>query len=232
MSDNLMSMAAFREATGASESAVSRWLKKGLPCQRFARPGGGRAQVFFDQTAAMGWVALHGNQTQRRRAIALAQSVPDAGQADSKNKPSTPQDEEGLVYAVERLKKQELASHRLLIRLKERGDLNAVLALQENHVKELRALAVLENSALQFRVRQGELVNYAASKAVYLKVITGIKNSVLGIPSSATLLLLPLLADPDRGKEVCAILDRLCRDALRSVADTRSRPDPAAPSGL
>lgn len=225
MSDeNLLSMSAFREATGASEATVSRWVKKGLPCQRIARPGGGRAQVYFDKVEALGWAVAHGNRTAQRKALALARSTPGT-EADAK--PSTPElpgDDEGLLPALDRLKKQELASHRLLIRLKAKGELNSVLAVQETHLAEVKALAVLENAAVQFRVRSGELVERAGMQAVFGRVIVSVKNAVLGVPSSATPLLMPFLRDPEQAHAVHAILDKLCRDALRAASERHARP--------
>lgn len=234
MSDNLMSMAAFREATGASEATVSRWLKKGLPCQRVARHGGGRAQVYFDKTEATAWAAKHGNLTAQRKALALAGSIPATAPnktpetgADAKpSTPGLPGDDEGLLPALDRLKTQELSSHRLLLRLKERGELNSVLALQETHLAEVKALAVLENAALGFRVRLGELGPRREMQGVFERVIVSIKNAVLGVPSSAAPLLMPFLRDAEMAHDVYGILDRLCRDALRAASERHSRPKP------
>lgn len=232
MSDeNLLSMSAYQEATGASVATVGRWIKKGLPCQRIARPGGGRAQVFFDKTEALGWAVAHGNRTAQRKAIALAGRMPTATDktpgTEANAKPSTaelPGDDEGLIAALGRLKKQELASHRLLMRLKERGDLNAVLAVSETHLQETKALAVLENAAVQFRVRSGELVEKTGMQNVFGRIIVSVKNAVLGVPSSAVPLLMPYLKDPEKAHDVFSILDRLCRNALQSASDRHSRP--------
>ena len=231
MNENLLSMAAFREATGASEATISRWVKKGLPCQRIARPGGGRAQVYFDKTEALGWAVAHGNQTAKRKALALAGRMPTATDktpgTEADAKPSTPElpgDDEGLLPALDRLKKQELASHRLLIRLKAKGELNSVLAVQETHLAEVKALAVLENAAVQFRVRSGELVERVGMQAVYGRVIVTVKNAVLGIPSSVIPQIIPFLRDPEKAHEVSAIIDRAARDAMRSASEKHARP--------
>ena len=233
MNENLLSMAAFREATGASEATVSRWIKKGLPCQRIARPGGGRAQVYFDKSEALGWAVAHGNQTAKRKALALAGRMPTATDktpgTEADAKPSTPElpgDDEGLLPALDRLKTQELASHRLLMRLKAKGELNSVLAVQETHLAEVKALAVLENAAVQFRVRSGELVEKTGMQAVYGRIIVSVKNAVLGVPSSAVPLLMPYLKDPEKAHDVFSILDRLCRAALQAASDKHSRPKP------
>lgn len=236
--ENLLTMAAFREATGASEATVSRWIKKGLPCHKVPRPGGGRPQVFFDKTDALSWAAANGNQTARHRAIALSKkataAAPDESPGTAANgkpsKPELPGDGEGLIPALDRLKKQEIESHRLLIRMKRARDLNGVLAVSERHLAEVKALSTLENAAVQYRVRLGELGPVADMKAVFLKVITGLKNAVLGIPSAAVPLLMAHLKNPDDAQAVFAVLDRLVRDTLRTVAERRGAPEPPAPA--
>jgi predicted DNA-binding transcriptional regulator AlpA len=236
-SENLLSMAAFREATGASDATVLRWVKKGLPCHKVPRPGGGRPQVFFDKTDSLSWAAAHGNQTARHRAIALSRkataAAPDESPetaADGKpSKPELPGDDEGLIPALDRLKKQEIESHRLLIRMKRAKDLNGVLAVSERHLAEVKALSTLENAAVQYRVRLGELGPVADMKGVFLKVVTGLKNAVLGIPSAAVPRLAAHMKNPDSAQAVFAVLDRLVRDTLRDVAERKGAPEPGKP---
>lgn len=232
--ENILSMSAFRQKTGASEATVCRWLKKGLPCLRIPRAGGGRAQVFFDPSDALSWVAANGNRTARHKAIALANTTPEAAPngspgtaAASKPSPADAGDDEGLLPALDRLRKQEIESHRLLIRLKRKGDLNAVLAVSERHLAETKALAVLENAAVQFETRMGELAPRAEMITAYERIMVGVKNAVLGIPSSVMPLIIPHLRRPESAHEISRLLDARCRDALRSAAE-RGRADAAA----
>jgi len=233
---NLLTMSAFKEKTGASEATVCRWLKKGLPCLRIPRAGGGRAQVFFDPSDALSWVAAHGNRTARHKAIALANTTPEAAPNGSPgtaaaSKPSTDDapDDEGLLPALDRLRKQEVESHRLLIRLKRKSDLNAVLAVSERHLAEVKALAVLESAAIQYQTRLGELAPRAEMISAYERIMVSVKNSVLGIPSSVMPLIIPHLRDQNKAHDIMAILDRATRDSLRSAAE-RGRADAAARS--
>ena len=232
--ENILSMSAFRQKTGASEATVCRWLKKGLPCLRIPRAGGGRAQVFFDPSDALSWVAANGNRTARHKAIALANTTPEAAPNGSPgtaaaSKPSTDYapDDEGLLPALDRLRKQEIESHRLLIRLKRKGDLNAVLAVSERHLAETKALAVLENAAVQYETRMGELAPRAEMITAYERIMVGVKNAVLGIPSAVMPLIIPHLRRPESAHEISRLLDSRCRDALRSAAE-RGRADAAA----
>lgn len=177
--------------------------------------------LFFDPEEAKGWVALHGSQTQRRRALALtgssavAVTVPPPGE-DTK---SDADEGEGLLPALERLKRQELETHRLLMRMKKEGSVAAVLALQDMHLAEIRALAKTESAAIDYRTRIGELGPVAELKAVSSRIIVTVKNAVLGIPSSAAPLLMPFLRDAEMAHQVYEILDRLCRDALRAASE-------------
>ncbi len=232
--ENILSMSAFRQKTGASEATVCRWLKKGLPCLRIPRAGGGRAQVFFDPSDALSWVAAHGNRTARHKAIAFANTTPEAAPNGSPgtaaaSKPSTDDapDDEGLLPALDRLRKQEIESHRLLIRLKRKGDLNAVLAVSERHLAETKALAVLENAAVQYETRLGELAPRAEMISAYERIMVSVKNSVLGIPSSVMPLIIPHLRDQNKAHDIMAILDRATRDSLRSAVQ-QGRADAAA----
>ena len=231
---NLLTMPAFRQKTGASEATICRWLKRGLPCLRIPRAGGGRAQVFFDPSDALSWVAAHGNKTARHRAIALANTTPEAAPNGSPgtaapSKPSTPDaaDDEGLLCALGRLRTQEVESHHLLIRLKRKGDLNAVLAVSERHLAEVKALAVLENAAVQYATRLGELAPRAEMITAYERIMVGVKNAVLGIPSSVMPLIIPHLKDQNKAHDIMAILDRATRDSLRSAVQ-QGRADAAA----
>jgi len=223
----LLSLSGFCQAVGASDSTVTRWVKLGLPCQRVARPGGGRPQLYFDPEEAKGWVALHGSQTQRRRALALtgssavAVTVPPPGE-DTKSDADADEGE-GLLPALERLKRQELETHRLLMRMKKEGSVAAVLALQDMHLAEIRALAKTESAAIDYRTRIGELCERVPMEAVSARIIIGIKNAVLGLPSSFAPLMMPYLRDPEQAHAVHAILDKLCRDALRSVSEKHMR---------
>ncbi|MDD2240643.1 MAG: hypothetical protein PHI93_08300 [Kiritimatiellae bacterium] len=222
--ENILSMSAFRQKTGASEATVCRWLKKGLPCLRIPRAGGGRAQVFFDPSDALSWVAANGNRTARHKAIALANTTPEAAPngspgtaAASKPSPADAGDDEGLLPALDRLRKQEIESHRLLIRLKRKGDLNAVLAVSERHLAETKALAVLENAAVQYETRMGELAPRAEMITAYERIMVSVKNSVLGIPSSVMPLIIPHLKDQNKAHDIMDLLDKATRGALRSA---------------
>lgn len=177
--------------------------------------------LFFDPEEAKGWVALHGSQTQRRRALALTGSSavtvipPPAGDPA----PSAAEEEAGLLPALERLKLQELETHRLLMRMKTEGSVAAVLALQDMHLAEIRALAQTESAAIDYRTRTGELCVKADIMSRYMRVVAGVRNAVLGIPSSCVSMLMPYMRKQNDAPKVQQVIDGICREALRGFAE-------------
>ncbi|MDD4342395.1 MAG: hypothetical protein PHO14_09215, partial [Kiritimatiellae bacterium] len=137
--------------------------------------------------------------------------------AASKPSPADAGDDAGFLPALDRLRKQEIESHRLLIRLKRKGDLNAVLAVSERHLAETKALAVLENAAVQYETRMGELAPRAEMITAYERIMVSVKNSVLSIPSSVMPLIIPHLKDQNKAHDIMDLLDKATRGALRSA---------------
>jgi len=80
---------------------------------------------------------------------------------------------------------------------------------------------------LNYRLRIGELCVVSEVEAMYSRVFIGVKNAVLGIPSSVMPLIVPHLRDPQSAHEISRLLDARCRDALRGAAE-RGRADAAA----
>ena len=129
--------------------------------------------------------------------------------------------EPGLIGNLERIKIQEVATSTALLRAKIRDDISAVVILSERHLHESKALASAEQAALNYRVRVGELGPRADMKAVYERIIIGVKNAVLGMATSIIPQIIPHLTDSEKAHEIKAIIDKAARDALRS-ASTRS----------
>ena len=207
-----------RAMTGASPATVSRWVAKGCPHIRQPSGHGGRPILLFPKEDALSWIASHGNMTAARKAIALAGKSPGEG-ANIQAVDLAEIDAEGLLPCLARLRKTERATYRLLSRLKEKGDVGGATVLSERYVAETRALSALEAAAVQYRTRTGELGPRREMQGVFEKVIVGIKNAVLGIPSNVIPQLIPFLRDPEQAHEVHAIIDRASRDALRAVAN-------------
>ena len=136
-------------------------------------------------------------------------------------------DGEGLLECLARLQRTERDSFRLLQRLKKAGDVSGVRLVSERYVSECRALSAIESAALNYRLRIGELVGVAETETMFSRIFVGVKNAVLGIPSSVMPLIIPHLRRPESAHEIARLLDSRCRDALRSAAE-RGRADAAA----
>ena len=239
-----------RALVGVERLTILRWVKKGLPHTREKGRRGGRPQLVFDKDAAVTWIAANGSMTAGRKAAALAgktladvSSQPEIqeqpqSQSDSGSS-ATPQQEQpkravaqidmdayrepGLLGNLERIKAQEIATSAALLRAKQANDVSAIVALSDRHIQETKTLASLEQIALTYKTRIGVLGPRQQMQGVYEKVIIGIKNAVLGIPSTAVAQLLPFLRSPDDAYQVRAILDKVTRDSLRSIGERNTR---------
>lgn len=235
---------------GVERLTILRWTKKGLPHTREKGKRGGRPQLVFDKEAALSWVAANGSMTAGRKAAAIssqpfAEQPEAAAPAEPVSSPSPPSSsdtpttttrkrtpatidmdvvrEPGLLGNLERLKAQEVATSTALLRAKQANDIQAIVALSDRHIQETKTLASLEQIALTYKTKLGELGPRQQMQSVYEKVIIGIKNSVLGIPSTAVAQLLPFLRSPDDAYQVRAILDKVTRDSLRSIGERTTR---------
>jgi hypothetical protein len=129
--------------------------------------------------------------------------------------------EPGLLGNLERLKLQEYHTSAQLSIAKQANNVQLIITLSERHLHESKTLAALEQAALNFRMRIGELGPRAEMQNVFERVIVGIKNAVLGMPSAVIPQLIPYLRDPEQAHEVRAIIDKAARDSLRTVSDRR-----------
>lgn len=204
-----------------SPATVTRWIKRGIPCHREATGRGGAKRLLFPREDALRWILENASMTAAQMAMALTKKPEGQPEPEPTAAPVDPNtvDDEGLIPCLERLRKTEKESYALLQKLKRAGDIGGVRVVGERFVNECRALVALERAAVDYQTRKGELVDFAGARAVYMRVVTAIKNNVMGVPSSAVPLLLQFIRDPEDGRKVFAVLDKLVRDALRSIRD-------------
>ena len=227
----MMTSAELIKLVGASDSTLSRWIKKGLPHQRQPTGHGGATMFVFRRDDALRWIeenASTGAALLARSARSGSKSknpevIPDAAELPALDE----LDGEGLLECLARLQRTERDSFRLLQRLKKAGDVSGVRLVSERYVSECRALSAIEQAALNYRLRIGELVGVAETETMFSRIFVGVKNAVLGIPSSVMPLIIPHLRRPESAHEISRLLDARCRDALRSAAE-RGRADAAA----
>jgi phage gp46-like protein len=212
---------------GCSNATLSRWIGKGLPHTRERTGHGGAQMLLFRREDALAWIEMNANtqaataaraarKANRPEPIPTAAELPNVDELDG----------EGLLECLARLKRTERDSFRLLQKLKRAADVSGVRLVSERYTSECRALVALEQAATNYRLRNGELGNVADMKGVFLKVVTGLKNAVMGIPSAAIPQLMAHLKNPDSAQAVFGVLDRLVRDTLRDVAERRGATEP------
>lgn len=227
--DTTLTASALLSLVGASNSTLSRWIAKGLPHSREATGHGGARRLLFNRDSAMQWIVENASLSSAQLARALkSKATPEPPpEPDTATPDPDSIDDEGLLPCLERLRKTERETFRLLQRLKKSGDIGGVRIVSERFVSEVRALASIESAAVSFRLRIGELARVADMEAVYSRVLVSVKNAVLGMPSAIMPQLIPYLKHPDRAGEVASMLDAKVREILRQTAQ-RGRADAAA----
>lgn len=219
-----LTAAALVALVGCSNSTLSRWVGAGLPHSREKTGHGGARRLLFKREDALRWIVENASLSSAQLAKALtAQASPKAApEPTTGTLDANAAEDEGLLPCLERLRKTERESFALLHRLKRSGEIAGVRVVGERYVNECRALVALERAAVDFQARRGELVNAAEARAVYMKVVTGIKNNLLGVPSSAIPLIMPYMNNPDCATTVHKIIDDKIRDALRAIEKVKA----------
>ena len=131
--------------------------------------------------------------------------------------------EPGLLGNLERLKAQEYHTSAQLSLAKQANNAGLIVVLSERHLHESKTLAALEQAALNYRIRMGELGPRAEMQSVFERVIVSVKNAILGLPSSVMPLLIPYLREPEKAHEVRTIIDKACRDSLHTASERHTR---------
>lgn len=226
-----MTSAEIKSLVKVSDATLSRWVRKGIPHQR-APTGRGGAQMFiFQRGPALEWIetnASTGAALQARSARSGSKSkspevIPDAAELPALDE----LDGEGLLECLARLQRTERDSFRLLQRLKRAGDVSGVRLVSERYVAECRALSAIEQAALNYRLRVGELIRTADAESAYSRVLISVKNAVLGMPNAIMPIVIGYLKDPNKAHEVAQLMDGKVRDILRQTAE-RGRAEVAA----
>lgn len=228
-SDDTLTASALLSLVGASNSTLSRWIAKGLPHSRETTGHGGARRLLFNRDSAMQWIVENASLSSAQLARALkTKATPEpTPEPDTATPDPDSIDDEGLLPCLERLRKTERETFRLLQRLKRSGDIGGVRIVSERFVSEVRALASIEAAAVSYRLRIGELARVSDMESAYMRVLVSVKNAVLGIPANIMPLIIPHLRRPESAHEISRLLDGRCRDALRSAAE-RGRADAAA----
>lgn len=219
-SDDTLTASALLSLVGASNSTLSRWIAKGLPHSRETTGHGGARRLLFNRDSAMQWIVENASLSSAQLARALkTKATPEpTPEPDTATPDPDSIDDEGLLPCLERLRKTERETFRLLQRLKRSGDIGGVRIVSERFVSEVRALASIEAAAVSYRLRIGELIRTADAEGAYMRVLVGVKNAVLGMPNAIMPIVIGYLKDPNKAHEVALIMDSKVRDILRMTA--------------
>ena len=226
-----MTSAEIKSLVKVSDATLSRWVRKGIPHQKQPTGRGGAPMLLFNRDSALEWIetnastgaaimaraARSGKDANTPEAIPTAAELPNIDELDG----------EGLLECLARLQRTERDSFRLLQRLKKAGDVSGVRLVSERYVSECRALSAIEQAALNYRLRVGELIRTADAEGAYMRVLVGVKNAVLGMPNAIMPIVIGYLKDPNKAHEVARIMDSKVRDILRMTAQ-QGRADAAA----
>ena len=228
-SDDTLTASALLSLVGASNSTLSRWIAKGLPHSRETTGHGGARRLLFNRDSAMQWIVENASLSSAQLARALkTKATPEpTPEPDTATPDPDSIDDEGLLPCLERLRKTERETFRLLQHLKKSGDIGGVRIVSERFVSEVRALASIEAAAVSYRLRIGELIRTADAEGAYMRVLVGVKNAVLGMPNAIMPIVIGYLKDPNKAHEVALIMDSKVRDILRMTAQ-QGRADAAA----
>lgn len=226
-----LTAAALKTLVKVSDATVSRWVRKGIPHQKQPTGRGGAPMLLFNRDSALEWIetnastgaatmaraARSGKDANTPEAIPTAAELPNVDELDG----------EGLLECLARLQRTERETYQLLQRLKRAGDVSGVRLVSERYVAECRALSAIEQAALNYRLRIGELIRTADAEGAYMRVLVGVKNAVLGMPNAIMPIVIGYLKDPNKAHEVARIMDSKVRDILRMTAQ-QGRADAAA----
>ena len=227
----MLTAAALKTLVNVSEATLSRWVRKGIPHQKQPTGRGGAPMLLFNLDSALEWIetnastgaatmaraARSGKDANTPEAIPTAAELPNVDELDG----------EGLLECLARLQRTERETYQLLQRLKRAGDVSGVRLTSERYVSECRALSAIEQAALNYRLRVGELIRTADAEGAYMRVLVGVKNAVLGMPNAIMPIVIGYLKDPNKAHEVALIMDSKVRDILRMTAQ-QGRADAAA----
>ena len=239
VNDGWISRAGLLALVGVSGARnVEQWEADGLPfVERTGRRGGKKAH-WYETKSALRWLVDNASARVSHEAKSVLRSmeggqskagdgtgvdrVPETGTAPSGPMPAAADVERtpGLDGAIERLQAGELAFADMMNKSLADGNIPRAVACGKQVAAFAETLAKLETHIRERDVAAGKLVDADASLQTHLKILSAVKNNLLAVPSSAVPHLLPLLRNPDDAYKAQEIVDRLIKDALRTVAET------------
>lgn len=214
---------------------VERWEADGLPFVKVTGKRGKPAHV-YDLERALGWLVVHASAriSQRAKQVLSQEkgravegeaagqggvaSAGGTGPGAEGGASSTTTAERGLEGAYRRLEAAEVAWSAKRDEALEAGEISLASTCGRQAVVHAEALAKLRGLIREIDVAEGKLVDAAAVQGEFMKVLTTVKNNILGVPDSAVPLLIPFLRNPNDAPAIRGVLSKLVADNLRSVS--------------
>lgn len=229
--------AELRALLGCSRAQVTAWEKAGLPFTA-TKGKGGKPAHSYDRGGALAWVRKNGSKSFAFKAGELldkarqtpvegggkgAKSGGGAGRTGRTGGESEAESD-GEKTIVEKLEETLAESYARFLEWNARekvllanGQLREAAGCAKARAEAGKAVVQLGEQVTAAAKEMGLLIVAAEAEEVYAKVLTGLRNNVLGVPDSAVPLLMPLLRDADKAEEARQILTRLTEEALREI---------------
>lgn len=209
------------------------WEAKGLPFSTKKGRSGGKASHLYEKRQALEWLRDHASAKISQRARQVLKEMDggnppeDGGKGEKKgsNPPPAPDrggnsgsEGVGLEAAIRRMEAKEKRWSELGDRYLEAEDVTRAAMCDKQHIAMAKGLADLRSQYMEQERELGTLVNAADVAGLHLKVLTTLKNNILGVPNAMGPLVIPFLRNPEDAPAVVAAFEERLKDALRNTA--------------
>ena len=196
---------------------------------------GGKASHLYDKRTCLEWLRDHASAKISQRARQELERM-DGGKPSREGgaagiggpkRASTPLPaaasgawEVGLDAAIRRMEAKEARWAELGDRYMEKEDVTRAAMCDKQHIAMAKGLADLRAQYMEQEKELGTLVNAADVAGLNMKVLTTLKNNILGVPNAMGPLVIPFLRNPEDAVKVVGLFDERLKDALRHTAAT------------
>ena len=217
----------------ASNRNFTAWEEKGLRYTTRHKKRGGKATHLYELSSALEWFRRSGSPKLASRAKRELERL--SGKArEEEAEPEVPQeavppDPQGgpddtelrsVWESILRIRQDEEMWARTMRNAIRDGDV-AVAAKCEDCRSKLAKLQVdLYTQYVELKERRGQLISAEEAEGDFAKILSSVRNNILGVPDSAMPALIPHLRDPNEADDVKQIVTGYVHDALRAIAST------------
>ncbi len=208
---------------------VQEWERAGMPFVERTGRRGGKKPHFYLAKPALRWLVDHASLRISQQAETVLRDMEGGGPSKETGAAVSPSSDggpsaagentaPGLDGAFERMKQGELSFSAKMHAALADGNIAVAVACAKQVAVFAEGMAKIETFIRERDIAAGKLVNAAEMTSAHLKILVAVKNNLLAVPSSSIPQLMPLMRNPNDAPRVQAILERLVKDALRTVA--------------